>query len=236
MCVTLSPAPGPARADSLPGMSEPATETTLRRRQNTRARLIAAAEDVFTAKGLRRVTVDDLVGAAGFSRGAFYSNFSSIEEVFYALFRAQSEQMLDTVRTLLDETPDDEFSIGLLLARLRPLSRSWYVIQTEFTLLALRSEEARVVFREHRADFEDQMVSVIADVLDRLGTGSGGADQAADRERDRALPARPVPGGPRDGHARRRRADRHRAAAAPAWRSRARSRSGGDGLGRRGHR
>ena len=122
------------------------TESTLRRRQNTRARLIAAAEDVFTAKGLRRVTVDDLVGAAGFSRGAFYSNFSSIEEVFYALFRAQSEQMLDTVRSLLDETPDDEFSIGLLLARLRPLSRSWYVIQTEFTLLALRNEEARVVF------------------------------------------------------------------------------------------
>jgi AcrR family transcriptional regulator len=149
-------------------MSEPAG-TTLRRRQNTRARLIAAAEDVFTAKGLRRVTVDDLVGEAGFTRGAFYSNFSSIDEVFYALFRAQSEQMLDTVRTLLDETPDEEFSIGLLLARLRPISQKWYVIQTEFTLLALRNEEARIIFREHRELFEDQMVSVIADVLDRLG-------------------------------------------------------------------
>ena len=34
--------------------------------------------------------------------------------------------------------------------------------------MALRNEEARVVFLEHRADFEDQMVSVIADVLDRL--------------------------------------------------------------------
>src|SRR4051794_21896511 len=96
----------PGRADSVQRVSEPVTESTLRRRQNTRARLIAAAEDVFTAMGLRRVTVDDLVGAAGFSRGAFYSNFSSIEEVFYALFRAQSEHMLDTVRSLLDETPD----------------------------------------------------------------------------------------------------------------------------------
>jgi len=160
--------PIPAVADSLPRMSEPAG-TTLRRRQNTRARLIAAAEDVFTAKGLRRVTVDDLVGEAGFTRGAFYSNFSSIDEVFYALFRAQSEQMLDTVRTLLDETPDEEFSIGFLLGRLRPMSQKWYVIQTEFTLLALRNEEARIIFREHRELFEDQMVSVIADVLDRLG-------------------------------------------------------------------
>ena len=162
--------PRPAVADSLPRMSEPAG-TTLRRRQNTRARLIAAAEDVFTAKGLRRVTVDDLVGEAGFTRGAFYSNFSSIDEVFYALFRAQSEQMLDTVRdpARRDAGRGVSDSIGLLLGRLRPISQKWYVIQTEFTLLALRNEEARIIFREHRELFEDQMVSVIADVLDRLG-------------------------------------------------------------------
>ena len=59
-----------------------------RRRVNTRARLVEAAEDVFVRKGLKRVTVDDLVGAAGFTRGAFYSNFSSIEEVFFARLRA----------------------------------------------------------------------------------------------------------------------------------------------------
>ena len=45
--------------------------------------------------------------------------------MFYGLFPAQSEHMLDTVRSLLDETPDDELSIGFLLARLRPLSRGW---------------------------------------------------------------------------------------------------------------
>ena len=122
--------------------------------------------------------------------------------------------MLDTVRSLLDETPDDEFSIGFLLARLRPLSRRWYVIQTEFTLLALRNEEARVVFREHRADFEDQMVSVIADVLDRLGRVPEVPIKQLTESFDRSLPARAVPGGTRDGHARRRRADRNRVAAA----------------------
>jgi AcrR family transcriptional regulator len=143
--------------------------TLLRRRENTRARLIAAAEEVFAAKGIRRVTVDDLVGAAGFTRGAFYSNFSSIEEVFYALFRARSEAMIGTVRAVIDETPDEKFSVGLILDRLRPLSRRWHVIQTEFTLFALRSEEAREIFREHHALFEDQMCSLIVDVLGRLG-------------------------------------------------------------------
>ena len=65
-----------------PGTGADTTPATTRRRENTRARLLEAAEDVFVRKGLNRVTVDDLVGAAGFTRGAFYSNFSSLEEVF----------------------------------------------------------------------------------------------------------------------------------------------------------
>ena len=68
--------------DSLRSVSsrEPTSAASaVRRRENTRARLIEAAEVVFATTGLKRVTVDDLVGAAGFTRGAFYSNFSSIE-------------------------------------------------------------------------------------------------------------------------------------------------------------
>jgi AcrR family transcriptional regulator len=143
--------------------------TPVRRRENTRARLLAAAEEVFVRKGLKRVTVDDLVGEAGFTRGAFYSNFSSIEEVFYELFRQQSEAMLAIVREVVDEAPEEEFSIGLVLERLRPLSARWFVIQTEFTLLALRNDEARTLFQVHRATFESQMVGLIGDVIARLG-------------------------------------------------------------------
>ena len=145
------------------------TTSMVRRRENTRARLLAAAEGVFVQKGLKRVTVDDLVNAAGFTRGAFYSNFSSIDEVFYELFRQQSEAMIAIVREVVDEAPEEEFSIGLVLERLRPLSSRWFVIQTEFTLLALRNEEARELFREHRAMFEEQMVGLISDLVARLG-------------------------------------------------------------------
>lgn len=140
-----------------------------RRREHTRARLLTAAEAVFADKGLGRVTVDDLVNAAGFTRGAFYSNFASIEEVFFAVFRELSEAMIDTVRTVVDETPEEEFSIGLILERSRPIGQRWHVIQTEFTLLALRSEEARATYLEHHDLFEDQMIALIRDVLDRLG-------------------------------------------------------------------
>jgi AcrR family transcriptional regulator len=150
----------------------PRTPAAVRRRENTRARLIEAAEDVFASTGLKRVTVDDLVGAAGFTRGAFYSNFSSIEEVFFALFEQQSERMLAVVRDVIDSIPEDEFSpdsIGLILDSLHPLGQRWYVIQSEFTLLALRNEEARAVYRQHREQFQSQMVDVIGDVVRLLG-------------------------------------------------------------------
>lgn len=143
-----------------------------RRRENTRARLLEAAEDVFVRQGVRRVTVDDLVGAAGFTRGAFYSNFSSIEQVFFAVFERQSERMLDIVRGVVESVPEEEFTldtVGELLEALAPVGRRWYVIQSEFTLLALRSESARELLAQSRSRFEEHMREAIADVVRRLG-------------------------------------------------------------------
>jgi AcrR family transcriptional regulator len=143
-----------------------------RSRENTRARLLDAAEDVFVRKGLNRVTVDDLVGAAGFTRGAFYSNFASIEEVFIAVFEQQSARLLEIVREVVEAIPEREFSmdsLGLILDALAPVGQRWYVIQTEFTLLALRSESARGRLQAQRGRLEGEMVEAIGDLVRRLG-------------------------------------------------------------------
>jgi AcrR family transcriptional regulator len=151
---------------------EKLTAPAVRRRVHTRARLLEAAEDVFVRKGLRGVTVDDLVGAAGFTRGAFYSNFSSIEEVYFAVFEQQSARLLEIVTEVTESVPEGEFtmdSLGLILDAIAPLGRRFFVLQTEFTLLALRSESARTIFREHRDRLEQRMQQAIGDVLHRLG-------------------------------------------------------------------
>ena len=49
------------------------------RREETRDRLIAAARAVFAAHGLAAATIAQISGAAGFTTGAFYSNFPSKE-------------------------------------------------------------------------------------------------------------------------------------------------------------
>src|SRR5699024_12302943 len=73
-----------------------------RRKENTRARLVRASLDVFVDEGIDGATVDDLGRAAGFTRGAFYSNFSSKEEVFSALSATVPEALLGLARTWVE--------------------------------------------------------------------------------------------------------------------------------------
>jgi AcrR family transcriptional regulator len=127
--------------------------------------------EVFAERGLKRVTVDELVAAAGFTRGAFYSNFSSIDEVFFAVFEDQADRMLTAVRGAIEAIPQGEFSLdslGAILESVHPFGRQWYLIHTEFVLLALRNEEARAVLGEHSRRFRAELVDVIGDVLARL--------------------------------------------------------------------
>jgi AcrR family transcriptional regulator len=72
------------------------TATTTRSRQRrtrkelqaeTRAALLDAAERVFLRRGLQGSSVEGITAEAGFTRGAFYSNFSSKEELLIELLQ-----------------------------------------------------------------------------------------------------------------------------------------------------
>ena len=60
------------------------------RRQKTRARLLDAAFEIFADKGVHASSVEMITEAAGFTRGAFYSNFSTKEELFFALMEREN--------------------------------------------------------------------------------------------------------------------------------------------------
>ena len=139
-----------------------------RSREHTRARLVEAAAEVFAEKALRRVTVDDLVGAAGFTRGAFYSNFASIEELFFEVYAEQADLMLAAVRGAIDVIPVAEFSLDSMrpvLGALHPFGRRWFLLHNEFTLLAVRDPEARERFLAHGDRLQDEIVELVRRVL-----------------------------------------------------------------------
>jgi len=81
------------------GMSIPVT----RRRENTRARLLEAAAQLFAEVGLEGASVEAICDRAGFTRGAFYSNFESKDELFLELASSVAEQRLASVRGRIEE-------------------------------------------------------------------------------------------------------------------------------------
>jgi AcrR family transcriptional regulator len=63
--------------------------TRKEKQAETRARLLDAAEQVFLRRGLQGASVEEIAAEAGFTRGAFYSNFKSKDELFVELLHAR---------------------------------------------------------------------------------------------------------------------------------------------------
>lgn len=63
----------------------------------TKARLLAAAERLHAERGLAALTVEDIAEAAGYSRGAVYSNFTSRDDLVMTLFEHRAEQQLEAM-------------------------------------------------------------------------------------------------------------------------------------------
>lgn len=78
-------------------------------RAETRRRLLEAAERVFLRRGLQGSSVEEISAEAGFTRGAFYSNFESKDQLFISLLhdRVYSgyRELIESSKPLPDESP-----------------------------------------------------------------------------------------------------------------------------------
>ncbi len=86
-------------------MTDSAPATT-RRRENTRSRLMDAAAEMFAEVGIDAASVEAVCERAGFTRGAFYSNFASKEELFLALCARSAETTIAAVRDRVTSIED----------------------------------------------------------------------------------------------------------------------------------
>jgi AcrR family transcriptional regulator len=70
--------------------TKPRRRLTRKEKQaETRERLLEAAEKVFLRRGFQGSSVEEIAAEAGFTRGAFYSNFKSKDELFVDLLHAR---------------------------------------------------------------------------------------------------------------------------------------------------
>ncbi|MFD7433860.1 TetR/AcrR family transcriptional regulator [Streptomyces sp. NPDC059861] len=155
-----------------------------RRRVRTRANLLDAAFEVFAAKGFGRVSIEEVCEAAGYSRGAFYSNFASLDELFFALYRQRADLIAEQVSgALAQDGPDLDVPAAVdRVTEVLLLDLDWLLVKTDFLVHAARDAAVAQTLLEHRA----RLRGAIAERLARAVPGHtelpavlGGIDAAA---------------------------------------------------------
>lgn len=87
------------------------------RREKTRLRLLKSALEVLSEKGLAATVIDDVIAAAGVSRGTFYNHFRTTNDLLLALAGAMSDEVLEVVKPVVQnfDNPVLRFSVGTRL-------------------------------------------------------------------------------------------------------------------------
>ncbi|MFI8997687.1 TetR/AcrR family transcriptional regulator [Streptomyces sp. NPDC053542] len=150
-----------------------APKRVTRRRAQTRQRLLDAALEVFAEEGFGRSTVDQVCERAGYTRGAFYSNFTSLDELFLAMWEQRSAAMLDDLRGALDrlgtlESVSADEALRAVLDAV-PIDDAWYRVTAEFTAHALRNPSLRRVMAAREEAIHDTLLPLVEAALARAG-------------------------------------------------------------------
>ena len=171
----IDPHPDLTKAAHVGPDAAPEPPITARRAQ-TRQRLMAAARRVFAEHSVEGASVEEICEAAGFTRGAFYSNFSDRSELVLAMIQqsiqaqfAAAERAIDTMKAAGDLEPDELVRIAL-----SALSGSGAALGTEATevitdqammLYAARETDLREPYLRFVDACSEQVAGLISDAL-----------------------------------------------------------------------
>lgn len=83
---------------------------------HARERLVAAAERLFYAEGIRAVGVERLLAESGVGRASFYRHFPSKDDLVLAMLRGYDQRFRDWLAKALAEAADDPVALFDALA------------------------------------------------------------------------------------------------------------------------
>jgi AcrR family transcriptional regulator len=130
--------------DSKPMATERKRLTRAEQRERTRAALLDAAGRVIAERGFHGASIEAITAEAGYTGGAFYSNFESKEELFTALLE---ERVFKVWRELLtaDAEPrrPNAREVGEMSAAMNRHPDSRWVIQLWLELMANADRDER---------------------------------------------------------------------------------------------
>src|SRR5689334_10968603 len=115
-------------------------------RGTARARLLEAAEHLLADRGYHATSVDQVVREAGLTKGAFYWNFASKEELFLELLEDRFDSRARGLMAMVATAPAEDSTsgrVGEAIAALIADHRQVVLLMNEFWALAVRNPDLR---------------------------------------------------------------------------------------------
>lgn len=140
-------------------------------RARTRQELLDAATVVFARNGYHATSVDEVAEAAGYTKGAVYSNFASKEELFLELLDRRIDRTVEALENvLLSSDPEQRPQLlGEMRDSMGLVDHEWFLLQTEFMLYAARNAEVRDRVADRQRRTRERITELVRATLEEMG-------------------------------------------------------------------
>lgn len=131
--------------------------------EQTRAALVETAKKLFLDRGYNATSLGEVVDAAGFTKGAVYSNFATKHELGLAVLEVVQEERVAAILGSLQgaETFEDRLAGFGRWAEANIGDIGWTALEVEFATSTRHIEDVRVAL----ADRRQLITAVLADVI-----------------------------------------------------------------------
>jgi AcrR family transcriptional regulator len=148
--------------------------TRKEKQAHTRACLMHSAARVFARRGLQQASIDEVAEDAGFTKGAFYANFKSKEELFLAMLDERFAKRIEDIERVIagdGSTAQKARRAGDQFVQRLSADREWERLFFEFSAYAARDE-----------DFREELVTRYRAMRDRIAAALQTHSEEAEKE------------------------------------------------------
>lgn len=140
-------------------------------RAQVRSRLLAAAARVFAEHGYAESRLEDVARAAGFTKGAVYSNFGGKQDLFAAVLSDRSEHQFTTAAVLERSAAAEEALVGIARTIARRVTEDTQRgrLGLEFAAHATRHGPTAVAVTRMRRSQRETLTELVTELTERHG-------------------------------------------------------------------
>ncbi len=141
------------------------------KQQRTRSALLEAAAQIFSKEGLEGASIDQVAQAAGYTKGAFYANFKSKEELFLVMLDERFAREIERLDAALAGTQEPHEEARAAAADFIHFAGDgdWPKLYFQFVAHALRDPDFREELATRLEAMRERLTKVLARWKDTTG-------------------------------------------------------------------